>query len=129
MHCVLTDFGLMKDVNANNAPLTVVGSFLGDVRLRRAGATDGRDDRARVDVYALGCMLYQAVTDGAVPAPGIGGDDAAHVDEAPPIVTARPRRTRRRRSTASCLTAMAQGPRRALPIGGRPGPRRARATR
>ena len=29
MHCILTDFGLMKDVHANNAALTVAGSFLG----------------------------------------------------------------------------------------------------
>src|SRR6201991_2031858 len=29
MHCILTDFGLMKNVNASSAPLTKAGSFLG----------------------------------------------------------------------------------------------------
>ena len=43
---------------------------------------------SRVDVYALGCMLYQAVT-GKVPFPRpvSAATMLAHIDEPPPIVT------------------------------------------
>ncbi len=88
MQCILTDFGLMKDVNANNAPLTVVGSFLGTCDYAAPEQLMGETIDARVDVYALGCMLYQAVT-GKVPFPRpvSAATMLAHVDEPPPIVT------------------------------------------
>ena len=88
MHCILTDFGLMKDVHANNAPLTVAGSFLGTCDYAAPEQLMGERIDARVDVYALGCMLYQAVT-GKVPFPRpvSAATMLAHVDEPPPLVT------------------------------------------
>jgi serine/threonine protein kinase len=89
LRCVLTDFGLMKNVNARNAPLTVAGSFLGTCDYAAPEQLLGERIDARVDVYALGCMLYQAVT-GEVPFPRpvSAATMLAHMDEPPPLVTA-----------------------------------------
>jgi serine/threonine protein kinase len=89
LRCVLTDFGLMKNVNARNAPLTVAGSFLGTCDYAAPEQLLGERIDARVDVYALGCMLYQAVT-GQVPFPRpvSAATMLAHMDEPPPLVTA-----------------------------------------
>jgi serine/threonine protein kinase len=88
MRCVLTDFGLMKNVNANAAPLTVAGSFLGTCDYAAPEQLLGERIDARVDVYALGCMLYQALT-GKVPFPRpvSAATMLAHMDEPPPIVS------------------------------------------
>jgi serine/threonine-protein kinase len=88
LHCVLTDFGLMKNIRANNAPLTVAGSFLGTCDYAAPEQLLGEKIDARVDVYALGCMLYQAVT-GKVPFPRpvSAATMLAHMDEPPPVVT------------------------------------------
>jgi serine/threonine protein kinase len=68
MHCILTDFGLMKNVSSAAEPLTRAGSFLGSCDYAAPEQLLGERIDARVDVYALGCMLYQAVT-GVVPFP------------------------------------------------------------
>ena len=88
LHCVLTDFGLMKNVNASSAPLTQVGSFLGSCDYAAPEQLLGETIDARVDVYALGCMLFQAVT-GQVPFPRpvSAATMLAHMDEPPPIVS------------------------------------------
>jgi serine/threonine protein kinase len=88
MHCILTDFGLMKNVNASVAPLTKAGSFLGSCDYAAPEQLLGERIDARVDVYALGCMLYQAVT-GQVPFPRSvsAATMLAHMDEPPPTVT------------------------------------------
>jgi serine/threonine-protein kinase len=88
MHCVLTDFGLMKNVHADSEQLTVAGSFLGTCDYAAPEQLMGERIDARVDVYALGCMLYQAVT-GKVPFPRpvSAATMLAHVDEPPPVVT------------------------------------------
>ncbi|HET6550929.1 MAG TPA: serine/threonine-protein kinase [Solirubrobacter sp.] len=88
-HCVLTDFGLMKNVHATSAPLTVAGSFLGTCDYAAPEQLQGGRIDARVDVYALGCMLYQAVT-GQVPFPRpvSAATMMAHMDDPPPAVTA-----------------------------------------
>jgi serine/threonine protein kinase len=88
LHCVLTDFGLMKNVNASTAPLTAAGSFLGSCDYAAPEQLLGERIDARVDVYALGCVLFQAVT-GKVPFPRpvSAATMLAHMDEPPPVVT------------------------------------------
>ena len=90
LHCILTDFGLMKNVNVSVAPLTQAGSFLGSCDYAAPEQLLGERIDARVDVYALGCMLYQAVT-GEVPFPRpvAAATMLAHVDDVPPVVSAR----------------------------------------
>ncbi len=86
---ILTDFGLAKNVNATVAPLTVAGSFLGTCDYAAPEQLLGEHIDARVDIYALGCMLYQAVT-GKVPFPRpvAAATMLAHMDEPPPLVSA-----------------------------------------
>jgi serine/threonine protein kinase len=88
-HCILTDFGLAKNVNTDNAPLTVAGSFLGTCDYAAPEQLVGAQIDARVDVYALGCLLYQAVT-GRVPFPRpvSAATMLAHMDEPPPLISA-----------------------------------------
>jgi len=88
MHCILTDFGLMKNVSNAAEPLTRAGSFLGSCDYAAPEQLLGETIDARVDVYALGCMLYQAVT-GVVPFPRpvSAATMLAHMDEPPPIVS------------------------------------------
>ena len=88
VRCILTDFGLMKNVNASAAPLTKAGSFLGSCDYAAPEQLLGEKIDARVDVYALGCMLYQAVT-GQVPFPRpvSAATMLAHMDEPPPLVS------------------------------------------
>jgi serine/threonine protein kinase len=88
MHCILTDFGLMKNVATTAAPLTRAGSFLGSCDYAAPEQLLGERIDARVDVYALGCMLYQAVT-GVVPFPRpvSAATMLAHMDEPPPVVS------------------------------------------
>jgi serine/threonine protein kinase len=89
MHCILTDFGLMKNVSSAAEPLTRAGSFLGSCDYAAPEQLLGEQIDARVDVYALGCMLYQAVT-GVVPFPRpvSAATMLAHMDEPPPLVSA-----------------------------------------
>jgi serine/threonine protein kinase len=88
LHCILTDFGLMKNVSAATEPLTKAGSFLGSCDYAAPEQLLGERIDARVDVYALGCMLYQAVT-GQVPFPRpvSAATMLAHMDEPPPVVS------------------------------------------
>src|SRR4051812_8566634 len=88
-HPILTDFGLVKNVNATVTPLTAAGSFLGTCDYAAPEQLLGERIDARVDVYALGCVLYQAVT-GMVPFPRpvSAATMLAHMDEPPPLVSA-----------------------------------------
>jgi serine/threonine protein kinase len=67
MHATLTDFGLMKNLNAK-VQLTMAGSFVGTCNYAAPEQLLSAGVDARTDVYALGCMLFQALT-GQVPYP------------------------------------------------------------
>ena len=67
LHAVLTDFGLMKDLKSK-AQLTVAGSIVGSSDYASPEQLLSTRVDARTDVYALGCVLFQALT-GRVPYP------------------------------------------------------------
>jgi serine/threonine protein kinase len=129
LHCVLTDFGLMKNVNASSAPLTKVGSFLGSCDYAAPEQLLGEHIDARVDVYALGCMLFQAVT-GRVPfaRPVSAATMLAHMDEPPPLVSAFAPEAPRALDDVVC-TAMAKDPEERYPTAGALGRAALTATR
>ncbi|MGQ0577145.1 MAG: protein kinase domain-containing protein, partial [Pseudonocardia sp.] len=83
-HAYLTDFGLTKQA-AGEAGLTRAGTVLGTLDYIAPEQLEGRPVDARADVYALGCVFYQALT-GRVPYPR--DSDAAkmwaHVRQPPP---------------------------------------------
>jgi serine/threonine protein kinase len=87
-HAILTDFGLMKNLNSK-VQLTMAGSFVGTCNYASPEQLLSEGIDARTDVYALGCMLFQALT-GQVPYPR--GSSAAtmfaHLEAPVPTVTA-----------------------------------------
>jgi serine/threonine protein kinase len=87
-HAILTDFGLMKNLNSK-VQLTMAGSFVGTCNYASPEQLLSAEIDARTDVYALGCMLFQALT-GQVPYPR--GSSAAtmfaHLEAPVPTVSA-----------------------------------------
>jgi DNA-binding NarL/FixJ family response regulator len=81
----LTDFGVTKDRATSDTALTGTGIAIGSVDYMAPEQAQVTDVDARADVYALGCILFHAVT-GSVPF--IRGNDLqrmwAHVHEPPP---------------------------------------------
>jgi serine/threonine protein kinase len=63
----LTDFGLTKRASAGGG-LTKAGTLVGTVDYMAPEQLEGKRVDARADIYALGCVLYQALT-GEVPFP------------------------------------------------------------
>jgi predicted Ser/Thr protein kinase len=59
-HAYLTDFGVAKQTTARG--LTSTGHFLGTVEYAAPEQIEGGIVDARTDVYALGCVLYEALT-------------------------------------------------------------------
>jgi hypothetical protein len=84
----LTDFGLTKHA-ASQSGLTKTGMFVGTLDYIAPEQLQGGEVDARVDVYALGCVLYQALT-GSVPYPRDSEPAKiwAHMQEPPPSVIA-----------------------------------------
>jgi hypothetical protein len=86
----LTDFGLAKHV-ASTSELTRGGYVMGSLDYVSPEQIQGGEVDARTDVYALGCVLYKALT-GEVPFPREDGAAKmwAHVNDdfAPPSETA-----------------------------------------
>jgi hypothetical protein len=69
-HAYLTDFGLVKDLNAESS-LTTAGTFMGTYQYAAPEQIDPSGVEqidGRADVYALGCVLYHALA-GQVPFP------------------------------------------------------------
>jgi serine/threonine protein kinase len=80
----LTDFGLAKAMAATTG-LTTTGQVIGTVDYMAPEQIEGRRVDARTDVYALGCVLFWAVT-GRVPFAERESSAKmwAHLNEAPP---------------------------------------------
>jgi serine/threonine protein kinase len=83
-HVYLTDFGLTKRAS-DSGGMTKTGMFVGTVDYIAPEQVEGRRVDARADIYALGCVTYQALS-GTVPFPR-DSDIAkifAHVNDSPP---------------------------------------------
>jgi serine/threonine-protein kinase len=83
-HAYLTDFGLTKHAQAESG-MTKTGMFVGTLDYIAPEQLMGGPLDARADVYALGCVLYQALT-GEVPYPADSGMAKmyAHANNPPP---------------------------------------------
>ncbi|HEX6675038.1 MAG TPA: serine/threonine-protein kinase [Actinomycetes bacterium] len=64
-HCYLCDFGLLKHFDSSD-DLTSTGQFVGTIPYVAPEQIEGQALDGRVDVYALGCVLFQCLT-GSVP--------------------------------------------------------------
>jgi serine/threonine protein kinase len=87
----LTDFGLSKHVESTSG-LTRAGTWVGTIDYAAPEQLQGLECDHRVDVYALGCVLYETLT-GEVPFPHERDvrKMIAHISEPPPAVSeARP---------------------------------------
>jgi Protein kinase domain len=83
-HAYITDFGVARNV-ATESGLTQTGRFVGTLDYVAPEQISGGEIDARVDVYALGCLLFKLFT-GEVPFPK-DGDAArlfAHLNDPPP---------------------------------------------
>ena len=85
----LTDFGLAKAM-ASTAGLTATGEVIGSVDYMAPEQIEGRRVDAHTDVYALGCVLFHAVS-GKVPFPERESSAKmwAHLNEPPPAAAGR----------------------------------------
>jgi Protein kinase domain/SnoaL-like domain len=83
-HVYLTDFGLTLDVAAD-ARITDSGEWVGTLDFMAPEQFEGGHVDARTDVYALGCVLYAALT-GRAPFPRrtVAQTMLAHLGEPPP---------------------------------------------
>jgi len=83
-HAYITDFGVARNV-VTESGLTQTGRFVGTLDYVAPEQISGGAIDARVDVYALGCLLFKLLT-GEVPFPK-EGDAArlfAHLNDPPP---------------------------------------------
>ncbi|HEX3240422.1 MAG TPA: protein kinase [Solirubrobacterales bacterium] len=83
-HAYITDFGVARNV-ATNSGLTQTGRFVGTLDYVAPEQISGGTVDARVDVYALGCLLFKLLT-GEVPFPrdGEAARLYAHLNDPPP---------------------------------------------
>jgi serine/threonine protein kinase len=83
-HAYITDFGVARNV-ATQSGLTQTGRFVGTLDYVAPEQIAGGPIDARVDVYALGCLLYKLLT-GQVPFPreGEAARLYAHLNDPPP---------------------------------------------
>jgi serine/threonine-protein kinase len=87
-HAYLTDFGLSKHVLSQSG-LTRTGRWVGTVDYAAPEQLQAGEVDYRVDVYALGCVLFQALT-ASVPFPKERQLQKmiAHISQPPPLVSA-----------------------------------------
>jgi serine/threonine protein kinase len=87
-HVYLTDFGLTRHAESSSGlTITGTGAFLGTIDYVAPEQARGEHVDARSDVYALGCVLFHALT-GVVPYPA-ANDLAklfAHATQPPPTL-------------------------------------------
>jgi predicted Ser/Thr protein kinase len=88
-HVYLTDFGLARR-DGSTAGITTTGQWMGTPDYAAPEQIDGYDLDPRSDVYALGCVLFAALTG----TPPFGerprmAKAAAHLGEAPPTLRSR----------------------------------------
>jgi serine/threonine protein kinase len=83
-HAYITDFGVARNV-ATQSGLTQTGRFVGTLDYVAPEQISGGAVDARVDVYALGCLLFKLLT-GEVPYPreGEAARLYAHLNDPPP---------------------------------------------
>jgi len=83
-HAYITDFGVARNV-ATESGLTQTGRFVGTLDYVAPEQISGSRVDARVDVYALGCLLFKLLT-GEVPFPreGEAARLYAHLNDPPP---------------------------------------------
>jgi protein kinase-like protein len=83
-HAYITDFGVARNV-ATQSGLTQTGRFVGTLDYVAPEQISGGAVDARVDVYALGCLLFKLLT-GRVPYPreGEAARLYAHLKDPPP---------------------------------------------
>ena len=88
-HAYLTDFGVTREISGDGG-LTGVGERVGTVDYMAPEQCRGEAVAPAADIYALGCMLYEALT-GAVPFPGQSEATrmAAHLHDPPPVASER----------------------------------------
>jgi hypothetical protein len=81
----LTDFGLTKAA-ASRTAMTASGMFVGTIDYMSPEQFEGDSLDARVDVYALGCVLYETLT-GRIPyeREGYQARIFAHMTSEPPV--------------------------------------------
>ena len=86
-HAYLADFGLSQVVGSDTR-LTSTGQWIGTVDFMAPEQFSGAEVDARADVYALGCVLYTALT-GETPYPRgtVPATMLAHMHDAPPRPT------------------------------------------
>jgi serine/threonine protein kinase len=58
----LVDFGIARTTNVGGTSLTATGSAVGTLDYMAPERFTGRSDDLRVDVYSLGCLLYETLT-------------------------------------------------------------------
>jgi ketosteroid isomerase-like protein len=87
-HAYLADFGLSQQIGTETR-LTSTGQWIGTADFMAPEQFSGEEVDARADVYALGCVLYNALT-GEVPYPRgtVPATMLAHMHDDPPRPTA-----------------------------------------
>jgi serine/threonine-protein kinase len=89
-HSYLTDFGLSKNPAEDARALTAAGDFVGTYHYTAPEQILGSNPDRRVDVYSLGCLLFECLTEEP---PFHGMEEAevlhAHIEGTPPRLSER----------------------------------------
>lgn len=87
----LTDFGIVRTATGNDSSITATGKAIGTLTYMAPELFTGEAHDKRIDIYALGCLLHEALT-GSVPFAGEGAVLMyRHLNDPPPRPsTARP---------------------------------------